>query len=120
MTLGSGNFLSLDGLRDSGHNIARMRYEIVLAPEAIQDLRRLKANLRARVKDALEAHLRHEPTKPSRSRIKRLRGLSKPQYRLRVDTVRVFYDVSGTKVEILAIVMKADAEAWLAKVGEGS
>ena len=96
-----------------------MRYEIVLAPEAIQDLKRLKPMFRAQVTDAMETHLRHEPTKTSKSRIKRLRGLSKPQYRLRVDAIRVFYDVSTRKVEVLAIVMKADAEAWLAKAGEG-
>ena len=32
-------------------------------------------------RDALETHLRHEPMKTSRSRIKRLRGLARPQYR---------------------------------------
>lgn len=99
--------------------MARMRYEIELAPQAIQDLKRLKPNLRAQVTDATETHLRHEPTKTSKSRIKRLQGLSKPQYRLRVGAIRVFYDVSRKKVEILAIVMKADADAWLAKAGEG-
>ena len=94
-----------------------MRFEIILAPEAAEDLRRLKANLRAPVKEALETHLRHEPTKTSRSRIKRLRGLSRPQYRLRVDEVRVFYDVSGSTVEVLAIVAKSEAESWLAQFG---
>ena len=94
-----------------------MRFEIILAPEAAEDFRRLKANLRATVKDALETHLRHEPRKTSRSRIKRLRGLSRPQYRLRVDEVRVFYDVSGPTVEILAIVAKSEAESWLAQFG---
>lgn len=94
-----------------------MRFEIILAPEAIEDLRRLKANLRAVVRRGLETHLRHEPTKTSRSRIKRLRGLSRPQYRLRVDEVRVFYDVSGSTVEILAIVAKSEAEIWLAQFG---
>ncbi len=29
----------------SGYNLARMRFEIVLAPEAIQDRKRLKANV---------------------------------------------------------------------------
>jgi len=96
-----------------------MRYEIELSPEAIQDLKRLKPNLLAQVVDGMERHLRHEPTKSSKSRIKRLLGLSKPQYRLRVDTIRVFYDVSKRNVAVLAIVMKADASAWLAKVGEG-
>jgi len=68
-----------------------MRYEIVLAPEAVVDLRSLPAAARAEVKPALETHLRNEPTKLSRSRIKRLRGISRPQYRLRVDEIRVFY-----------------------------
>lgn len=94
-----------------------MRFEIVLAPEAVEDLRRLKANLRAAVRGALETHLRHEPTKTSRSRIKRLRGLSRPQYRLRVDEVRVFYDVSGSTVEVLAIVAKSETDLWLAQFG---
>ena len=94
-----------------------MRFEIVLAPEAVEDLRKLKATLRATVREALETHLRHEPTKTSRSRIKRLRGLSRPQYRLRVGEVRVFYDVSGSTVEVLAIVARSEAESWLAQFG---
>jgi mRNA-degrading endonuclease RelE of RelBE toxin-antitoxin system len=94
-----------------------MRFEILLAPEAIEDLRRLKAKERSAVRGALETHLRHEPTKTSRSRIKRLRGMARPQYRLRVDEVRVFYDVSGSTVEILAIVPKPEAESWLAQFG---
>jgi len=92
-----------------------MRFAIVLAPEAVEDLQRLKANPRAAVREALETHLRHEPTKTSRRRIKRLRGLSRPQYRLRVDEVRVFYDVTGPTVEVLAIVAKSEAESWLAQ-----
>jgi mRNA interferase RelE/StbE len=39
-----------------------MRYEIILAPEAIEDLRRLRANIRSAVRDALETHLRYTPT----------------------------------------------------------
>jgi mRNA-degrading endonuclease RelE of RelBE toxin-antitoxin system len=95
-----------------------MRYEIVFSPEAIEDLRDLKANVRAEVRDAIEQHLRHEPTKTSKSRIKRLRGLSRPQYRLRVEEVRVFYDVTEKNVQILAIVPKEEAEQWLVKAGE--
>ncbi len=83
-----------------------MRFEILLAPETVEDLRRLKAGERTAVKEALETHLRREPTKTSRSRIKRLRGIARPQYRLRVEEVRVFYDVSGSTVEVLAIVPK--------------
>jgi mRNA-degrading endonuclease RelE of RelBE toxin-antitoxin system len=94
-----------------------MPFAIILAPEAVEDLRRLTANVRTMVRAALETHLRHEPEKASRVRIKRLRGLRRPQYRLRVDEVRVFYDVSGTTVEVLAIVAKSEAESWLEQFG---
>jgi mRNA interferase RelE/StbE len=92
-----------------------MPFAIVLAPEAVEDLGRLTANVRATLRAALERHLRHEPEKTSRSRIKRLRGVRRPQYRLRVNEVRVFYDVSGATVEVLAIVAKSEAESWLAQ-----
>ena len=65
----------------------------------------------------MKTHLTHEPTKLSKSRIRWLRGLARPQYRLRVDEVRVFYDVVGSTVEVLAIVAKSEAEAWLAQFG---
>ena len=90
----------------------------MLAPEAIEDLWSLKANVRTEVRRALEDHLRHEPRKVSKSRIKRLRGLSKPQYRLRVGEIRVYYDVTGDTVEVLAIVAKSEAESWLAQFGK--
>ncbi len=96
-----------------------MRYEIILAPEAVEDLRCLKANVRAQVQDAIEGHLRHEPTKTGKSRIKRLRGLSHPQYRLRVgDDIRVFYDVTEDTVGVLSIVPKSEANEWLERYGE--
>jgi len=97
-----------------------MRYEIILAPEAANDLKRLDAHLLAEIRDALERHLRHDPTKISKSRIKRLRGLSRPQYRLRVGEIRIFYDVSRDAVEVLAIVAKSQSEAWLKEAGEST
>src|SRR5947208_11866991 len=95
-----------------------MPFAILLAPEAVEDLEKLKANIRATVRMALETHLRHEPEKTSRSRIKRLRGLRRPQYRLRVGEVRVFYDISSATVEVLAIVAKSEAELWLAQFAD--
>ena len=97
-----------------------MRHEIIFAPEAVEDRKRLRANVRSEVKDAIEKHLRHEPTKVSRSRIKRLKDLAQPQFRLRVGDVRVFYDVIDGRVEVLAIVSKADASDWLAEMGKGA
>lgn len=100
-----------------GYTLARMRFEILLAPEAVEDLWALKASVWAAVREALDTHLRHEPTRVSKSRVKRLRGLSRPQYRLRVGEVRVFYDVTRDTVEVLAIVAKSEAESWLAQFG---
>ena len=83
------------------------------APLRRLSVRSLPAYHRATVRAALETHLRHEPAKVSKSRIKRLRGLSRPQFRLRVDEFRVFYDILGQEVQILAIVNKAEAQEWL-------
>ena len=94
-----------------------MRFEIVLAPDAAKALQNLPAHIRGEVRDALERHLRFEPTKTSKSRIKRLRGLLQPQYRLRVNDIRVFYDVTETTVAILAIIEKQEAQAWLDQEG---
>ncbi len=94
-----------------------MRYELVLAPQAVADLKELRAYDRAKIRDALEEYLRYEPTRVSKSRIKKLRGVSRPQYRLRVDELRVYYDVTKDAVEILAILSKERAQAWLEEKG---
>jgi mRNA interferase RelE/StbE len=94
-----------------------MKYEIILSPEAVEDLRRLSAGQRTAVREAMERNLRYEPMRLSRSRIKRLRGLSRPQYRLRVDEIRVFYDVTGDRVEVLAVIPKVDVGDWLREQG---
>lgn len=96
-----------------------MRFDIILAPEAVEDMLALRANLRSQVRNAIETHLRHE-RKRSRSRIKRLRGIARPQYRLRVGEVRIFYDVVGSTVEVLAIVLKPEADRWLAQFGSSA
>ena len=95
-----------------------MKYRVVFTREAREDYRDLPARIRAEVGDAINRHLLHEPTRVSRSRIKRLRGTLKPQYRLRVGDVRVFYDVREGEVEVLAIVEKSEASDWLKRIGE--
>jgi len=97
-----------------------MRFEIVLAPEAVQDLKRLRAHDRSAVRDAIERHLRYQPAKTSRSRIKLLWGISRPQFRLRVGEFRVFYDVIENTVQVLAIIPKSMAPHWLEEAGEES
>ena len=95
-----------------------MNYEIVLSPEAAQTYKELGARQKADVRETIETHLRHEPMKISKSRIKRLRGFSRPQYRLRIGDLRVYYDVSSSTVEVLAIVEKPKSVEWLKKAGE--
>jgi mRNA interferase RelE/StbE len=95
-----------------------MKYRVVFTREAREDYRDLPARIRAEVGDAINRHLLHQPTRVSRSRIKRLRGTRRPQYRLRVGDVRVFHDVREGEVEVLAIVEKSEASEWLKKIGE--
>jgi mRNA interferase RelE/StbE len=101
-----------------------LRYDIIFAPEAEEDLLALRAYQRAEVLDGIETHLRYEPERLSKSRIKRLEGLEWPQYRLRIGDVRVFYDVLplGDRgvVEVLAVREKSEAMEWLAEYGRGA
>ncbi len=90
-----------------------MAFEIVLAPAAATALKNLSVPIRTGATTALQVHLAHEPPKVSKSRIKRLRGLSQPQYRLRIGDIRVFYDVTETQVQVLAVVTKPEAQSWL-------
>ena len=94
-----------------------MKYQIVLAEQAVEDFRRLSARDRSTIREALERHLRDQPAKESRSGVKRLRGIVRPQYRLRVGDFRVFYDVVEDAVEVLTIVPKVRADEWLKGIG---
>ena len=96
-----------------------MRYAIVFAPEVLEDAQALKTYLWSQVRDAIEEHFRHTPTQTSASRIKRLRGVSRPKFRLRVGDLRVFYDVTGGTVEVLAVVLKGEVAGWMKRM-EGS
>nr|VFK38622.1 MAG: mRNA-degrading endonuclease RelE, toxin component of the RelBE toxin-antitoxin system [Candidatus Kentron sp. TC] len=104
----------------TSHNPAGMKHEIILSPQARTQFHGLFAYNRAKIRDAIDLHLQYCPTAVSRSRIKRLRGLKKPQYRLRVDELRVFYDVEEGVVIIHGIVDKPHAGKWLAGAGEPS
>ncbi len=95
-----------------------MRYRIIFSLEAADDFKKLSARERATIIDAIEQHLRYEPGKVSRSRIKRLREIEHPQFRLRVGEIRVFYDIQKKTVEVLAVVPKSWAAEWLEDVGE--
>ena len=90
-----------------------MPFKVALSDDAQADFACLDARWRSAICDAVEAHLRHEPQRTSKSRIKRLQDSDHPQYRLRVDSMRVFYDIEGDHVQILGIVAKEQAAEWL-------
>jgi len=108
-----------DILVKSGYILPRMKYRVVIARSAEDSFKKLDARWRVAVKEAMRIHLENAPKQESRSRIKRLRGLRQPQYRLRVDRLRVFYDVNDEQgqVEVLGFVMKPKTDEWLHEHG---
>lgn len=94
-----------------------MKYEIEFGEEAQEDLSRYRPYERVAILDLIEKHLRYEPTLESKSRIKALHGMRRPQYRLRINDIRVFYDIKNNTVEIIAVVDKTEAAKWLEQEG---
>ena len=92
-----------------------MRYDVIIAEDARGQFEKLDARWRSRLKQEMRQHLEHQPRRESGSRIKRLRGLRQPQYRMRVAEMRVFYDVNDQmkRVEVLGFVDKSDTPEWL-------
>jgi mRNA interferase RelE/StbE len=89
-------------------------YETILQPSAVADLDALRKYDSTRIADAMERHLRQEPTKESKSRIKRLRGIDNPDYRLRVGDYRVFYaiDEDTHRVVVLRVMHKEETRSY--------
>ena len=73
---------------------------------------RLRKYNAGQVADGMEKHLGTEPIKESKSRIKRLRGISDPDYRLRIGDYRVFYNVTGGRVDVLRVMHKDDTHEY--------
>lgn len=90
------------------------RYELVLKRGAIEDLDRLRRYDATQIADAMEKHLTYEPMKESRTRIKRLRSVSEPDYRLRVGNYRVFYSIreQERRVDVLRIMHKYETREF--------
>ena len=80
-------------------------YTITLKPSAVADLDAMRKYDATQIANAMERHLQHDPTKESKSRIKRLRGISNPDYRLRVGDYRIFYvvDEDARRVDVLRV-----------------
>ena len=93
-----------------------MAYNIQLSHEAVEDLARLTAHERAAVVNKMQQILTVNPTQESRSRIKRLRQPAPTEFRLRVDDVRVYYDVETVNetVWVVRILRKSESLQYLA------
>ena len=93
------------------------KYRIVFDDDAISDLEGLRAYDRRAVVDDVQRLLASGPNRVSKSRIKRLRGLESPQYRLRVGEFRVLYDVFDHEVLVLRVLEKAAVADYLLEMG---
>ena len=88
-------------------------HEIHYAAEAVADLRGLRKFDQQRILDGIELHRTHTPRFVSKSRIKAMSQPFWSQYRLRIEDVRVYYDVDDKtpSVNVLRILVKATDQA---------
>jgi mRNA-degrading endonuclease RelE of RelBE toxin-antitoxin system len=89
-------------------------YEIEYTPEAVQDLRAFRKHEQQQIVDAIDAQLQHEPDAVTANR-KRLRPNELAEWELRLDRIRVFYDVRQTVriVKIVAIGYKRGSKLFV-------
>ena len=109
--------LGAQGCGCTGQGRQRVKYEIVIDPQAMEDLRGIRVYDRQKILDWMESALTVHPTQISKSRIKRLRGLDSPQFRLRVEEFRVFYDVHTHEVYVLRVLSKPMVDQYLKGMG---
>src|SRR5438105_15082641 len=83
-------------------------YQIQYSEAAVVDLKALRAYDQRIVLSGVESHLQFEPRRESKSRIKAMVQPFWSQFRLRIDDIRVYYDVSDTPraVSVLRVLEK--------------
>jgi mRNA-degrading endonuclease RelE of RelBE toxin-antitoxin system len=86
-------------------------FRIEYVASAVDDIKGLRAFDRAKIIEAIDRHLTSAPSQPSRSRIKRMTQPFWSQFRLRVDDLRVYYDVDETDrhVTVLRVLRKGSS-----------
>jgi mRNA-degrading endonuclease RelE of RelBE toxin-antitoxin system len=99
--------------------MADTTYDILISKGAEQDLKEMRAFDRSKVFEAMDEHLPHEPTKESRSGIKKLTQPAISQYRLRVGDYRVYYDVEEDEHFVSVIQVYEKGRSITPKKGEG-
>ena len=96
-----------------------MEFQVEFTKKAIKDLKKLPKNLQKQVlKETLR--LECEPF-GFKKKIKRIRGIAFPCYRLRIDcrdsSYRLFYGIEQSVVFVLRIISKKDAEKVIRQIG---
>ncbi len=92
-----------------------VRFEVFFDSAAEEQMKRAPRHVQAEIGKLIEATLEHQPTHESKSRLKRLREIDHPQFRLRVGDWRIYYDVDlhNLAVDILAILPKDQSTEYL-------
>lgn len=95
--------------------VAVVRFEVSFDSDAEEQMKRAPRHVQTEIAKLIEATLEHQPTHESKSRIKRLREIDHPQFRLRVGDWRIYYDVDSDNlvVDILAILPKDQSVEYL-------
>lgn len=83
-------------------------FKIVYVEKAREELKLLRAFDQKKIIDGIESHLRHEPTKVRRTRIKQMNQPFWSEYRLRIEDFRVYYNVDSQEstVTVLRVLEK--------------
>jgi mRNA-degrading endonuclease RelE of RelBE toxin-antitoxin system len=89
-------------------------FEIKFTDDAKDDLRYFTKAHQSSILDAIEIQLRHQPAEETKNR-KKLRENVVANYELRIDDVRVFYNVyeDETIVDIIAIGWKEHSDLFI-------
>jgi mRNA interferase RelE/StbE len=90
-----------------------MPYEIRYSDEASAALEKLRKFDATAILSQISDMLAVNPTLESKARVKKLRQPAPAQYRLRVGEFRVFYDVEAQHINVLRILSKLEAIAYL-------
>ncbi len=89
-------------------------YEIEFTPESLDDIRRFKKFEQQKIFSEIKTHLSYQPTVETRNR-KQLRPNDVAEWELRINKIRVFYDVSQQVriVKIEAVGLKEGSKLFL-------
>jgi mRNA interferase RelE/StbE len=90
------------------------RFRVELSPAASRDLDDLELGAVRKVLSDLK--ILGENPFPRGKLIKRIKGKRVPFYRLRVDKVRIFYEIQVGKVVVLRIISKKEADRFIKRL----